>query len=374
VNRTQYTKEAKRWVIKIGSALLTKDGKGLDYSAIEDWSEQIAQLRKQGIEIILVSSGSVAEGMSRMGWSKRPTELAELQAAAAIGQTGLIEAYENQFKKHGIQAAQILLTHDDIRNRKRYLNARNTLRALLKFKALPIINENDTVALEEMRLGDNDTLAALAANLVEADLLVILTDQDGLFDKDPRHNDDAKLISEDSANNADLLKFVGDIATSLGSGGMGTKLTAAKRAAHSGCATVIASGREEKVLRRLAQGEEIGTLLKPEQTQITARKQWIAGQVQVKGTLYLDKGASQAIQKNGTSLLPVGIEKSEGNFDRGDVVDCKNNKGEIVARGVVNYSYKEVSKLYKTPSNQISNILGYAGESEIIHRDNLVVL
>ncbi len=374
VSRAQYTIDAKRWIIKIGSALLTKDGKGLDYAAIEDWSEQIAQLRKQGIEIILVSSGSVAEGMSRMGWTKRPTELAELQAAAAIGQTGLIEAYETQFKKHNIQAAQILLTHDDISNRKRYLNARNTLRALLKFKALPIINENDTVALEEMRLGDNDTLAALAANLIEANLLVILTDQAGLFDKDPRHNDDAQLISEDSANNADLLKFVGELSTNLGSGGMGTKLTAAKRAAHSGCATVIASGREDKVLQRLSQGENIGTLLKPDKTQITARKQWIAGQVQVNGTLILDQGASQAIQKNGTSLLPVGVVKSEGQFDRGDVVDCKNSDGDIIARGVVNYSHNQVHKLYKTPSNQINNILGYAGETEIIHRDNLVVL
>ncbi len=374
MSRTQYTKEAKRWVIKIGSALLTKDGKGLDYAAIKDWSEQIAGLRNKGIEIILVSSGSVAEGMSRMGWTKRPTELAELQAAAAIGQTGLIEAYENQFKKHNIQAAQILLTHDDISNRKRYLNARNTLRALLKFKALPIINENDTVALEEMRLGDNDTLAALAANLIEADLLVILTDQQGLFDKDPRHHDDAKLISEDSANNADLLKFVGAVSTSLGSGGMGTKLTAAKRAAHSGCATIIASGREDKVLQRLAQGEDIGTLLKPEKTQITARKQWIAGQVQVNGTLILDQGASQAIQSNGKSLLPIGIGTSEGKFDRGDVVDCKNSEGEIIARGVVNYSHIEVRQLYKTPSKQISNILGYAGEAEIIHRDNLVIL
>ena len=374
MSRAHYTKEAKRWVIKIGSALLTKDGKGLDYAAIEDWSKQIAQLRKQGIEIILVSSGSVAEGMSRMGWTTRPTELAELQAAAAIGQTGLIEAYENQFKKHDIQAAQILLTHDDISNRKRYLNARNTLRALLKFKALPIINENDTVALDEMRLGDNDTLAALAANLIEANLLVILTDQEGLFNKDPRHHDDAKLISEDSASNTDLLKFVGDISTSLGSGGMGTKLTAAKRAAHSGCATIIASGREEKVLQRLAQGEDIGTLLKPDKTQITARKQWIAGQVQVNGTLILDQGASQAIQKNGTSLLPIGIESSEGEFERGDVIDCKNSSGKIIARGVINYSHKEVSQLHKAPSDQILRILGYAGEAEIIHRDNLVVL
>ena len=374
MSRAAYTSKAKRWVIKIGSALLTKDGKGLDYAAIEDWSEQIAQLRKQDIEIILVSSGSVAEGMSRMGWTKRPTELAALQAAAAIGQTGLVEAYENQFKKHNIQAAQILLTHDDISNRKRYLNARNTLRALLKFKALPIINENDTVALEEMRLGDNDTLAALAANLIEAELLVILTDQEGLFNKDPRHHSDAILICEDSANNNDLLKFVGDNSTSLGRGGMGTKLTAAKRAAHSGCATVIASGRETKVLQRLAQGEEIGTFLKPDQTQITARKQWIAGQVQVNGVLILDQGASQAILKNGTSLLPVGIEKSQGVFDRGDVVDCQSIDGKTIARGVVNYSHKEVDKLYKTSSDRISEILGYAGEAEVIHRDNLVVL
>lgn len=374
MSRSKYTSEAKRWVIKIGSALLTKDGKGLDYKAIEDWSMQITHLRKQGIEIILVSSGSVAEGMSRMGWTKRPTELAELQAAAAIGQTGLIEAYENNFKKHQIQAAQVLLIHDDISNRKRYLNARNTLRALLKFKALPIINENDTVALDEMRLGDNDTLAALAANLVEADLLVILTDQDGLFDKDPRHNNDAKLISEDSANNADLAKFVGDISTTLGSGGMGTKLTAAKRAAHSGCSTVIASGREDKVLQRLANGEEIGTFLSSDKTQITARKQWIAGQVQVAGSLTLDQGASQAVQKNGTSLLPIGVNESEGQFDRGDVVDCKNLDGQIIARGVINYSYREVEKLFKTPSNKINQVLGYAGEAELIHRDNLVVL
>ncbi|HIQ15912.1 MAG TPA: glutamate 5-kinase, partial [Leucothrix sp.] len=321
--REKYTKQAKRWIIKIGSALLTKDGKGLDYTAIEDWTQQIAQLRQQGIEVILVSSGSVAEGMSRMGWTSRPTKLAELQAAAAIGQTGLIEAYETQFKKHRIQAAQILLTHDDISNRKRYLNARNTLHALLKFKALPIINENDTVALEEMRLGDNDTLAALVANLVEAHLLVILTDQEGLFNKDPRHHNDAILINEESASNTDLLKYVGDIATTLGSGGMATKLIAAQRAARSGCATVIASGREDKVLQRLSQGEEIGTLLIPDSSQIVARKQWIIGQVQANGTLFLDQGATQAILTKGTSLLSVGVDKAEGQFNRGDVVDCK---------------------------------------------------
>jgi glutamate 5-kinase len=374
MSRIKYTQQAKRWVIKIGSALLTKDGKGLDYAAIEDWTRQIAHLRQQGIEIILVSSGAVAEGMSRMGWTQRPTELAELQAASAIGQTGLIETYENQFKKYKIQTAQILLTHDDVINRKRYLNARNTLRALIRLKALPIINENDTVALEEMRLGDNDTLAALVANLVEAELLVILTDQQGLFDKDPRHHDDAKLISEESATNTGLHGYVGDIATSLGSGGMLTKLTAAQRAARSGCATVIASGRENNVLRRIADGKAIGTLLKPDDSQFSARKQWIAGQVQATGTLYLDDGASIAIQTNGTSLLPIGVENAKGHFKRGDVVDCKNTKGEIIARGLINYSDSEVNLLAKQPSNKITDILGYRGEAELIHRDNLVVL
>ena len=374
MSRIKYTQKAKRWVIKIGSALLTKDGKGLDYDAIKSWAEEIVQLRQQGIEIILVSSGSVAEGMSRMGWTKRPTELAELQAAAAIGQTGLIEAYENQFKKHHIQAAQILLTHDDVSNRKRYLNARNTLRALLKFKALPIINENDSVALEEMRLGDNDTLAALVANITEAELLVILTDQQGLFDKDPRHNQDAKLITEEKASNSKLHNYVGEIQTSLGSGGMSTKLTAAQRAAHSGCATIIASGREENVLSRIAAGETIGTLLTPDDAQFSARKQWIAGQVQASGAVYLDAGASDAIQTKGTSLLPIGVERAEGHFKRGDVVDCKNHLNKIIARGLINYSDKEVSLLAQKPSNKIGGILGYTGESELIHRDNLVVL
>ena len=374
MSRIKYTQKAKRWVIKIGSALLTKDGKGLDYDAIKSWAEEIVQLRQQGIEIILVSSGSVAEGMSRMGWTKRPTELAELQAAAAIGQTGLIEAYENQFKKHHIQAAQILLTHDDVSNRKRYLNARNTLRALLKFKALPIINENDSVALEEMRLGDNDTLAALVANITEAELLVILTDQQGLFDKDPRHNQDAKLITEEKASNSKLHNYVGEIQTSLGSGGMSTKLTAAQRAAHSGCATIIASGREKNVLSRIATGETIGTLLTPDDAQFSARKQWIAGQVQASGAVYLDAGASDAIQTKGTSLLPIGVERAEGHFKRGDVVDCKNHLNKIIARGLINYSDKEVSLLAQKPSNKIGGILGYTGESELIHRDNLVVL
>lgn len=371
--RDKYSKQAHRWVIKIGSALLTKDGKGLDYGAIADWAEQIAELRHMGREIILVSSGSVAEGMSRMGWATRPKELAKLQAAAAIGQTGLIEAYERQFQKYKIQAAQILLTHDDVSNRKRYLNARNTLRTLLELKTLPIINENDTVALEEMRLGDNDTLGALTANLVNADLLVILTDQQGLFNKDPRHHEDAELISQESAGNPDLLKYVGKLSTALGSGGMLTKLTAAQRAARSGCATIIASGREKSVLKRLAEGEEIGTLLLPEARQLAARKQWIAGQVQATGILYIDEGAAHSIQERGTSLLPIGVERVAGEFRRGDVVDCINHEGDVVARGLVNYSADEVKKLCGVPSAKIVDKLGYRGESEIIHRDNLVI-
>ncbi len=373
MSRHKYSKKAHRWVIKIGSALLTKDGKGLDYHAIADWSAQIATLREQGREIVLVSSGSVAEGMSRMGWTSRPKDLAKLQAAAAIGQTGLIEAYESQFKQYNIQAAQILLTHDDVSNRKRYLNARNTLRTLLELETLPIINENDTVALEEMRLGDNDTLAALVANLIEADLLVILTDQQGLFDKDPRQHDDARLIAEDLASNPALPGYAGSVATALGSGGMATKITAAQRAASSGCATIIASGRENNVLQRLSEGENIGTLLLPDKTQLAARKQWIAGQVQANGVLFLDEGACLSIQEKGSSLLAIGVESSEGNFKRGDVVDCKNPQGETIARGLINYSSEDVNKLHGVPGSQMSEVLGYQGEAELVHRDNLVL-
>ena len=374
MNRSTYSKKAKRWVIKIGSALLTKDGKGLDYAAMANWAEQIAYLRQQNIEVILVSSGSVAEGMSRMGWTSRPTDLAHLQAAAAIGQTGLIQAYETEFHSYGIQAAQVLLTHHEVSNRKRYLNARNTLRTLLKLKALPINNENDTVAIQEMRLGDNDTLAALVANITEADLLLILTDQQGLFTKDPRHNDDAELISEESASNEDLLSFVGKIATTLGSGGMATKIIAAQRAAKSGCATIIASGREENVISRIMNGENIGTLLIPDDSQLSAKKQWIASQVQACGSVTLDDGACDALQNKGSSLLPIGVVNADGEFKRGDVVDCVNRNNITIARGLINYSSKEVSILFKQPSDKISNIVGYAGDKELIHRDNLVLL
>ena len=373
MNRKKYIQESQRWIIKIGSALLTQDGKGLDYAAITDWAEQIARLRQQGIELILVSSGAVAEGMCRMGWTKRPSSLPKLQAAAAIGQAGLIQAYEHQFQQYQIQAAQILLTHDDISNRRRYLNARNTLRTLLSLNTLPIVNENDTVAMDEIRLGDNDTLAALVSNLVEADLLLILTDQKGLYNKDPRHYKDARLISEGSATDPDFINFAGSAGTNIGTGGMATKVIAAQRAALSGCATVIVSGREKNILNRLQQGENIGTLLIPDSTQLAARKQWIASHLNPLGKLWLDQGATDAIQHKGKSLLSIGIVKVEGKFKRGDVINCFSPTGKIIASGLVNYPKAEIDKICGVSSENFIKVLGYRGEKELIHRDNLVV-
>ena len=373
MSRIKYTKKSHRWIVKIGSALLTQDGKGLDYTAIADWAKQIAQLREEGIEVVLVSSGSIAEGMSRMGWTVRPTSLPELQAAAAIGQAGLIQAYQTEFQKYGAQVAQVLLTHDDVSHRLRYLNAKNTLRTLVRLGTIPIVNENDTVAFEEIRLGDNDTLGAVVASLIEADLLVILTDQKGLYDSDPRLNPDAKFISEGSAMNPDYVKFAGAAGTAIGSGGMATKVKAARRAAKSGCATVIVSGREENVLTRLRNGENIGTLLMPEATKLAARKQWIAGQTQAKGTLHLDAGATSALANQGKSLLAVGVVRCEGEFKRGDRVNCVDGNGKIIARGLCNYASHDVIKICKTPSQLFPEKLGYMGESELIHRDNLVL-
>ena len=373
MNRVKYTQKSQRWIIKIGSALLTQDGKGLDYASIADWAKQVAELRRQGIEVVLVSSGSIAEGMSRMGWSQRPTALPELQAAAAIGQTGLIQAYQTEFQKYQIQAAQILLTHDDVSHRLRYLNARNTLRTLIKLGTVPIINENDTVAFEEIRLSDNDTLGAVVSSLVEADLLVILTDQKGLFNKDPRYNDDAEFVSEGLAMNPDFISFAGAAGSAISRGGMATKVQAARMAAKAGCATVIVSGRENAVLTRLRAGESIGTLLVPESTKLASRKLWIAGQSQAKGALHLDSGAVKALTESGKSLLPVGVERCSGEFSRGDRVDCIDPHGNVIARGLCNYSNADVAKICKLPSESIHSVLGYMDEEELIHRDNLVL-
>jgi len=371
-----HLKTSKRWVIKIGSALLTRDGQGLNLDGIAAWVEQMVQLRKDGVEIVLVSSGAVAEGMCRLGWTKRPHALHELQAAAAVGQMGLVQAYESRFSAHNLHTAQVLLTHDDLSNRERYLNARSTIRTLLDMGVIPVINENDTVVTDEIRFGDNDTLAALAANLIEAEHMIILTDQDGLFDKNPCLFDDAKLLNEANANDKQLDAMVGDTdsAGALGRGGMATKLRAARLAARSGTSTVIACGRENKVLQRVRQAEQLGTLLIAEQAISTARKQWLASHLQIRGKLILDDGAINVLKKSGKSLLAVGIRNVEGEFNRGEMVACMDLQGNEIARGLINYNSDEVSKIKGQATDKIQSLLGYIDEDEIIHRDNLVLV
>lgn len=367
--------KSRRWVVKVGSALLTNDGRGLDYEAIGRWVEQIADLRRNGVEVVLVSSGAVAEGMKRLGWTKRPHALYELQAAAAVGQMGLVQAYESRFKQFGLHTAQVLLTHDDLADRQRYLNARSTLRALLRLGVVPVVNENDTVAVEEIRFGDNDTLAALVSNLVEADLLVILTDQAGMFDRDPRQDPNAQLIHEARAGDPELERMAGGGGGALGRGGMLTKVRAAARAARSGTATIIAWGREPRVLARIAEGEEeIGTLLVSARGPVAARKQWLAGQLQLRGRLILDRGAVRVLREAGRSLLPIGVTAIEGDFDRGEVVVCVDPDGKEVARGLVNYSAEEARRIMRQPSDRIEELLGYVDEPELVHRDNLVLV
>ena len=366
--------KSRRWVIKIGSALLTADGRGLDTAAISGWVEQMVRLRERGTELVLVSSGAVAEGMKRLGWTKRPVALHDLQAAAAVGQMGLVQAYESRFQTHAIHTAQILLTHEDLSNRNRYLNARSTLHTLIKLGVIPVINENDTVATDEIRLGDNDNLAALVANLVEAELLVILTDQAGMYESDPRQNPHAKLIHEAPAGDPQLEVMAGGAAGALGRGGMLTKIQAAARAARSGCATLIASGREPEVLMRIAQAEQIGTLLLPAQEPMAARKQWLSAQLQVRGRLTLDTGAVKVLREAGKSLLSVGVTAVEGDFVRGEVVACISGDGKEIARGLVNYSADEARKIMRQPSDRIEELLGYIDEPELIHRDNLVLV
>jgi glutamate 5-kinase len=365
--------KSKRWVVKVGSSLLTAKGQGLDRKAIADWAEQIAALRRQQREIVLVSSGAVAEGMARLGLKQRPALLNELQATAAVGQMGLVQAWESAFSQHGLHTAQVLLTHEDVSDRDRYLNSRGTLKALLEYGVIPVINENDTVATEEIRLGDNDTLAALAVNLVEAEVLVILTDQDGLFDADPRRHEAAKLIAEAELSDAKLEAMAGEGRGELGRGGMRTKLLAARWAARSGAATVIAHGRAPEVLAKLASGEPVGTLLKPAQGVMAARKRWIAGQLQVRGKVHLDAGAVAVLRDKGRSLLPVGVKKVEGTFGRGDLVLCLDPEGREVARGLVNYAADEARRILGLPSAKVQEALGYPGAPELIHRDNLVL-
>jgi len=364
--------DAKRLVIKVGSALVTNNGEGLDTQAIREWARQIAELREHGREVVLVSSGAIACGMQRLGWKKRPSAVHDLQACAAVGQMGLVQVYESAFSGHGLHTAQVLLTHEDLADRKRYLNARSTLTTLLGLGVVPIINENDTVITDEIKFGDNDTLGALVANLVDADCLIILTDQQGLFTADPRKDPAATLISEARAGDPSLEAMAGGAGTQYGKGGMITKVIAAKRAANSGAHTVIASGREQDVMPRVACGEPIGTLLVSEMQPLNARKQWLADHLQLNGKLILDAGAVKALGE-GKSLLPIGVVEVQGEFERGAAVACISPEGREVARGLINYGSSDARRIARHASADIESILGFIDEPEMVHRDNLVI-
>jgi len=365
--------QAQRLVVKVGSSLVTNEGRGIDAQAIATWAAEIAALRDLGREIVVVSSGAVAEGMKRLSWVRRPQSMQDLQAAAAVGQMGLAQVYETEFRRFGLQTAQILLTHEDLADRTRYLNARSTLTRLIELGVIPIINENDTVVTDEIKVGDNDTLAALVTNLIEADALVILTDQAGLYTADPRSHPDARLLSKVKAGDPRLEAMAGGAGSLIGKGGMLTKVLAARRAASAGAHTIVASGRESKVLQRLAGGEMIGTSFIANTAKLTARKQWIADQLQLRGALVLDAGALKALLRDGKSLLPIGVSEVQGDFARGDVVACLSQAGSEVGRGLINYASSETRRIIGKPSSEIESLLGFVEEPELIHRSNLVI-
>jgi glutamate 5-kinase len=366
-------RNAKRIVVKVGSSLVTNDGRGLDAEAIGQWCEQLAALVKDGREVIMVSSGAIAEGMKRLNWTTRPKAIHELQAAAAVGQMGLVQVYETKLRENGIGSAQVLLTHADLADRERYLNARSTLLALLQLGVVPVINENDTVVNDEIKFGDNDTLGALVANLVEADALVILTDQRGLYTADPRKDPAAQFVHEAKAGDAALEAMAGGAGSSIGKGGMITKILAAKRAAGSGASTVIAWGREPQALLRLAQGEPIGTLLVAQTQKMQARKQWMADHLQMRGAVTVDAGAVGKVRDEGKSLLPIGMTAVQGEFSRGDVIAVWDPEGAEIARGLANYSSSEARLICRKASSEFEKLLGYTGEPEMVHRTNLVL-
>ena len=366
-------RDARRIVVKVGSSLVTNEGRGLDEQAIGEWCRQLSALVRDGREVIMVSSGAIAEGMKRLGWTTRPQELHELQAAAAVGQMGLAHMYETKLRENGLGSAQVLLTHADLADRERYLNARSTLLTLLTHGVLPVINENDTVVNDEIKFGDNDTLGALVANLVEADALIILTDQKGLYTADPRRDPAATFVHEARAGDAKLEDMAGGAGSSIGKGGMITKILAAKRAAGSGASTVIAWGREPDALVRLTQGEAIGTLLVAQTQKQQARKQWMADHLQLRGSVTIDDGAVSKLKSDGSSLLPIGMTGVDGDFSRGEVIAILDNQGQEVARGLANYAAAEARLLCRKPSSQMSELLGYASEPEMVHRDNLVL-
>ena len=372
-NSSHLLRSARRIVVKVGSSLVTNEGRGLDEQAIGEWCRQIAHLVRDGREVIMVSSGAIAEGMKRLGWTTRPHEVHELQAAAAVGQMGLAQIYETKLRENGLGSAQVLLTHADLADRERYLNARSTLMTLLQHKVLPVINENDTVVTDEIKFGDNDTLGALVANLVEADALVILTDQKGLYTADPRKDPAATFVHEARAGDPALEAMAGGAGSSLGRGGMITKILAAKRAAGSGASTVIAWGREPDALLRLARGEAIGTLLVAQTAKQQARKQWMADHLQLRGAVVVDAGAALKLQAEGKSLLAIGMTAVDGDFSRGDVVAIRSEAGTEIARGLANYASAEARLLCRKASSEFEALLGYTAEPEMIHRDNLIL-
>lgn len=371
---SQAMRSARRIVIKVGSSLVTNEGRGLDADAIGNWCRQLAVLASGGCELVMVSSGAIAEGMKRLGWSTRPKQLHELQAAAAVGQMGLAQMYESMLRQHGVKSAQVLLTHADLAHRERYLNARSTLVTLLKLGVIPVINENDTVVNDEIKFGDNDTLGALVANLIEADVLVILTDQPGLYSEDPRKNPEARLIRTALAGDPELERMAGGAGSSIGRGGMITKILAAKRAARSGASTVIAWGREPDILLRLCSGESLGTELHVQTLKVAARKQWMIDQLQLRGAVVVDAGALVKIRDDGKSLLPVGVIEVKGEFHRGDIVSIAGPDGVEAARGLTNYSSTEARLIARKSSNDLEDILGFVCETELIHRDNMVLI
>ncbi len=372
-NASGVLREAQRIVVKVGSSLVTNEGRGLDEVAIGEWCRQLAALARDGREVVMVSSGAIAEGMKRLGWNTRPHEVHELQAAAAVGQMGLAQMYETKLRENGLGSAQVLLTHADLADRERYLNARSTLLTLLKLRVLPVINENDTVVNDEIKFGDNDTLGALVANLVEADALIILTDQKGLYTADPRKDPSATFVHEARAGDPALEVMAGGAGSSIGRGGMITKILAARRAAGSGASTVIAWGREPGVLIRLAQGEAIGTLLTARTPKQQARKQWMADHLQLRGAVSVDDGAARKLLQEGKSLLPIGMTAVQGDFSRGDVIAVRDSAGQEIARGLANYASAEARLLCRKPSGEFEALLGYAAEPEMVHRDNLVL-
>jgi len=365
--------QARRIVVKVGSSLVTDEGRGLDVQAIGQWCEQLAQLAQQGRELIMVSSGAIAEGMKRLGWTSRPSAIHELQAAAAVGQMGLVQVYESKLRSLGMGSAQVLLTHADLADRERYLNARSTLLTLLQLGVIPVINENDTVVTDEIKFGDNDTLGALVANLVEADLLIILTDQKGLYTADPRKDPQARLVDQARAGDPGLEAMAGGAGSSIGKGGMITKILAAKRAAGSGASTVIALGREPQALLRLCTGQPLGTLLVAQTAKNQARKQWMADHLQLRGAVCVDAGAAVKVREQGKSLLPIGMTAVEGDFARGDVIAIRDEAGQEIARGLANYSSAEARLILRKASSEFEQLLGYTGEPEMVHRTNLVL-